>query len=441
LRSRAPSRAILAAALAGALACAVSFNRTAMVHDVQDVRRPPGLNFNNFEEALEDGYYPEVEAFLSRQSEEYRARPTIQMALARCALYRNDLERARALGEEAFKTLPHTVPRFGKLEWALAMTAYFQDDFARAAAHAGEAQNWGNQTDPGFRAFLRGAPAPLYRFEGERASTAFAYGEPRIPRFPVTLSNGRTAEAILDTGASLTFISDSVARELGIPLLEEMKSWGYGLYGKLIPIHLGYLDTLTVGGLTVNGIPVMVFSDADLQFGNFRVDVGLGYHLLRHGRLELDFRRKTLEWALAPPSPAKDGNLCILGLRPGVRVSLNQIMGYHFILDTGSEMTHITSQGSRRAILQEKISFFNMITHGIGKSKVNYTNISNVFIGTGAYMVKYSTVPTKNEYANVVDGILGNDFLDNFHSVVDFPAGRLTVGEIKGSAAGEGRGR
>ncbi len=45
----------------------------------------------------------EVEAFLSRQPEEYQSRPMMQMALARCALYRNDLARARALGEEAMK--------------------------------------------------------------------------------------------------------------------------------------------------------------------------------------------------------------------------------------------------------------------------------------------------------------------------------------------------
>ena len=403
-----------------------------MTHDIKEERRPPGLNFSNFEEALEDGYFPEVETFLSRQSAEYLARPTFQMALSRCALYRNDLTRARTLGEEAMKTLPHTVPRYGKLAWALALTDYFGDDFPHAAVRADEAQNWGNQTDPGFRAFLRAASPALYAFDGSRAELAFTYGQPRIPRFPVILPNGRTAEAILDTGASLTFVSESVARELGIPLADEMKSWGYGLYGKLIPIHLIYLDSLTVGGLTVRRIPAMVFADNDLQFGTFRVDVGLGYHLLRHGRLTLDFRRKSLEWALSPAeTPARDANLCILSLRPGVRVSINQVMGYHFILDTGSEMTYITNQGSRRAILQEKISFFNMITHGIGKSKVNYTNISNVFVGTGTFMVKYSSIPTKNEYANLVDGILGNDFIDNFRTVIDFPTGKLTVSEAK----------
>lgn len=403
-----------------------------MVHDVKEGRRPPGLNFANFEEALDDGYFPEVETFLARQPAEYQARPTIQMSLARCALYRNDLPRARALGEAAMKTLPHTVPRYGKLAWALALTGYFEDDFLRAAGLADEAQNWGNQTDPGFRAFLAAAPGRLYEFDGPRAALPFEYGQPRIPRFPVTLPNGRPAEAILDTGASLTFLSESVARELGIPLTDAMRSYGYGLYGKLIPIHLAYLDSLTVGGLTVKNIPAMVFADGDLQFGTFRVDVGLGYHLLRHGRLALDYRSRSLEWDLAAAgAPAPDANLCILSLRPGVRVSLNQIMGYHFILDTGSEMTYITNQGARRAILQEKVNFFNMITHGIGKSKVNYTNISNVFVGTGDFMVKYSNIPTKNEYANLVDGILGNDFLDNFRTVIDFPAGRLTVNEAK----------
>jgi predicted aspartyl protease len=432
LKNRPRRALLLAAALAGAAACAVSFNKMVMVHDVEGARRPPGLNFNNYEQALEDGYFPEVETFLSRQSAEYQARPTIQAALARCALYRNDLDRARTLGEEALRSLPRTIPRYGKLAWTLAMAAYFQDDFARASDHAATAQDWGNQTDAGFRTFLRTAPARLYEFDGPRMATAFDYGSPRIPRFPVTLPNGRTAEVIVDTGASLTFVSESVARELGVPLTDAMKSWGYGLHGKLIPIHLAHLEALTVGGLTVRNIPAMVFADRDLQFGAFRVEVGLGYHLLRHGRLSVNYHRKSLEWTVAPSAAPEPGaNLCILGLRPGVRVSLNQVMGYHFILDTGSEMTYVTSQGSRRAILQEKINFFHMITHGIGKSKANYTSISNVYVGTGAFMVKYANIPTKSEYAALVDGILGNDFMDNFLTDIDFPAGVLTVREAK----------
>jgi predicted aspartyl protease len=244
----------------------------------------------------------------------------------------------------------------------------------------------------------------------------------------VTLRNGKRAEAIVDTGAGLTFLSQSIARELGIPLEDGRKSVGYGLHGRLIPIHLVYLDALTLGTLTLRNIPAMVFADADLQFGAFKVDCGLGFHLLRHGRVTLDYKALTLD--LDPGTAASasgDQDLFIMGLRPAVRVSINQTLGYHFILDTGSEQTFVSNQGTRRAILQERLNFFSMITHGIGKSKPNYSNVSNVYVGADRFMVKFSNLPTKTENADLVDGILGNDFLDNFHVVLDFPSGRMSL--------------
>jgi hypothetical protein len=149
---------------------------------------------------------------------------------------------------------------------------------------------------------------------------------------------------------------------------------------------------------------------------------------LRHGRLQIDYKGKILEWTLASAEkPAEGQDLFIMGLRPTVRVSINRVMGYHFILDTGSELTYITSQGSHRSLLQERLNFFSMITHGIGKSKANYTRVSNVNVGVDTFMVNYSDVPTKSEFSNLVDGILGNDFMDNFRIILDFPAGQLRL--------------
>jgi clan AA aspartic protease (TIGR02281 family) len=411
-----------------AAGCAVTFHREVLLHEVRDARRPPGLNFINYDEALDDGYDLEVEQFLTRQPAEYQSHAAVQMALCRIALYRGELDRARVHGEAALKALPHTVPTYGKLCWTMALLHYFMNDFPTAHRYAEDASNWGYHTDGGFRTFLRDCPAALYEYSQDAVRTPFTYADVRIPQVPVVLSNGKNVQAIVDTGASLTFLSESMARELGIPLSKDRKSSGYGLHGRLIPIHLVYLDSLTIGGMTVRHIPAMVFTDSDLSFGAFRVDVGLGFHLLRQGRLQMDYRNRILDWnRKAAPARSGEPNLCIMGLRPAVRVSINQIMGYQFILDTGSEQTFVTTQGSRRAILQEKLNLFSMVVRGIGKSKINYTNVSNVFVGTDRYMVKFTNVPTKQEYANLVDGILGNDFLDNFLVTADFPAGRLTL--------------
>jgi len=310
----------------------------------------------------------------------------------------------------------------------MALIHYFMNDFHTAHHYAEDASNWGYHTDGGFRTFLGECPDALYEYSQDAVRLPFTYAEVKIPQVPVTLSNGKSVQAIVDSGASLPFLSQSMARELGIPLQVDRKSSGYGLHGRLIPIHLVFLETLTIGGMTVRHIPAMVFADSDLAFGAFKVDFGLGYHLLRQGRLQLDYKNRILDWdRKAAPMPPGDPNLFIMGLRPAVRVSINQTLGYQFILDTGSEQTFVTTQGSRRAILQEKLNFLSMIVHGIGKSKVNYTNVSNVFVGTDRYMVKFTNVPTKTEYANLVDGILGNDFLDNFLVVADFPSGRLTL--------------
>jgi len=408
--------------------CTATFHKQVMLHTTEDARRPPGLNFTNYDQALDDGYYLDVERFLVRQPREYLERPAVLMALARIALFKGDLIKARDFGEASLKGLPHTVPTFGKLCWNMALIYYFLNDFHAASRYAQEASDWGYHTDVGFRNFLKESPDTLYEFSGDGVRLPCVYGDPNILRFPVTLQNGRKVEAILDTGASLTFLSQSMAKTLGIPLEDGRKSFGYGLHGKLIPIHLVYLESLSLGGVTVKNVPAMVFADSDIQFGDFKVDFGLGFHLLRHGRLEIDYKGKALDWSVGATGRRSDEqDLYIMGLRPAVRVSINHVMGYHFILDTGSELTYISSQGSRRALLQEKLNFFSMITHGIGKSKANYTRVSNVYVGADRYMVLYSDVPTKSEYANLVDGILGNDFLDNFRVILDFPAGRMTL--------------
>lgn len=117
----------------------------------------------------------------------------------------------------------------------------------------------------------------------------------------------------------------------------------------------------------------------------------------------------------------------MLGLRAGVEVSINGAGYYNFILDTGSERTYITTSGTKKAVLSEKLNFFEVLTRGIGKARVEVRKIEDTTIGLSGYKVWYSNIISKRENIKYVDGILGNDFLENFKVIMDFPKNKITL--------------
>jgi clan AA aspartic protease (TIGR02281 family) len=97
------------------------------------------------------------------------------------------------------------------------------------------------------------------------------------PVIDVTFNGSKTYEMIVDTGASSTVITDTMASELGVKIVGSAQ---FGTANGVAESPLGYVDSINVGGATIKDVVVSINStlgDVGLLghdfFGDFDVTV------------------------------------------------------------------------------------------------------------------------------------------------------------------------
>ncbi len=83
-----------------------------------------------------------------------------------------------------------------------------------------------------------------------------------IPVVNVTFNNSQTFEMLVDTGASGTVITDAVAKALGIETVGTARVDTAS--GKDIEFPLGIVDSIDVGGASVQNVTVSIASQLDI---------------------------------------------------------------------------------------------------------------------------------------------------------------------------------
>ncbi len=409
------------------LSCTITFEKKILIENKVEKRKTVGISFLNYEEAIDEGFYNEVDAFLARSKNKIKGNSSLSFALGKIELVKKNLTKSIEIFNELLEYTSPAVPVYKKTLWNLSIAYYFKNDFLKSYEKAEEASQRGQRIDEGFKNFLKASKGEIYKFYGDYLEKEFEYSKKKIPLIEIVVNDNLKEKAVIDTGASLSFVSLSFAKDLNIEISEEFKSQGFGFHGKLIPVWLSYLSSIDMGDLKISNVPVMIFRDEDLTFGDFKVKAGIGFHLLKEGILKLDYKKKFLSFKIYKEEQNKKGNLLLLGLRAGVEITINGAGFYNFILDTGSEKTYITNNGAKKALLSEKLNLFDVIARGIGKAKVEYRKIEDATIGLGMYKVWYSDILLKSEDSKYVDGILGNDFLESFVVIMDFPKNKISI--------------
>jgi len=131
----------------------------------------------------------------------------------------------------------------------------------------------------------------------------------------------------------------------------------------------------------------------------------------------------------ADRQPAADQNLFIHGFRPYVRGLVNQHGWFVFVLDTGSEVTFLNDDPSLNLPLHSAApKVHGAMLQGLGGSKKHGEKVEDVELGIDRWAGTFKTVPmympSENESAA---GILGENFLNNFHVVLDYGRMRLDL--------------
>ncbi|AFZ29039.1 hypothetical protein Glo7428_0438 [Gloeocapsa sp. PCC 7428] len=110
--------------------------------------------------------------------------------------------------------------------------------------------------------------------------------ESGTPVINVTFNGTQKFEMIVDTGASNTVITQAIATALGIKPTTTAKANTASDRG--VEFLIGYVDTIEVGGVVVNNLPVAIAPSAQLETGLLGHDFFQNY--------DLTFKRDVIEF-------------------------------------------------------------------------------------------------------------------------------------------------
>ena len=427
----------LAAAALGALACTFSREITILPHRLARPA-PAGLVTSfNAEEELERGYIPELSEFLAGPGGRSLDAVRLDRLWGQVLLESGDFRGAAPRLERALAGTAREPVR-ADLAWLLSQAAYWEGDFLSAGRWGRVAQREGKRVPGGWLVFLesQGARAPYGgAAAGDRLSLPVEFGRPNLLRVAVCV-NGRPPEAmVLDSGASLSLLTESAAARLGVTFVPGATAVAKGLHEADLPMRLGWVDSVRVGDLTLTDVPVGVLPDGTLTFetassGVFRLNGVLGVHLMKEFDWRIGFKDRLLEAQRLDrslPHGSKGQNIFFRRLKPMVRVSLDGQPWSLFLLDTGSEPTMVTRGGLQKTRLIEPEAAYPVTLEGIGQSRVSWAKISNVTVGVSAFMVRFKDMVVKEESDGIEDGILGASFLSSFDVEIRFGAMALVL--------------
>lgn len=337
----------------------------------------------------------------------------------------------RALDLDPFQTT------YADIAWSLSQVEYLANNFESSYDWAVIARDRRLVIRTWHLEYLKSLiGVPVYRFSGDSSDQLqFAFGKPDVPRVRTRVNGTGDVEAIIDSGAIISIVSQRLAQSLPVKRLGTFEGTFYGLLGEPIPVNFGLVETLELGGIVIENVPVAIMPDEKMRFlisrgegTEFRMDFLLGANLLKELRLELDFAGgRAIFTRLGERRPGPDQNLFFHGFRPHVRGAVNRRGWFLFVLDTGSEITFLneTRLGSLPVATYASGTHSAML-QGLGGAMKHGAKLENVEIGVDDWGGKFKTLPmyASGENSQAV-GIIGQNYLKNFNVVIDF--GRMRV--------------
>ncbi|MGZ5494815.1 MAG: aspartyl protease family protein, partial [Thermoanaerobaculia bacterium] len=280
---------------------------------------------------------------------------------------------------------------YANIAWDLAQVEYMSNNFESsldwaqvAVAHGLNIKQW--HLD--YLAALTNIP--IYNSVGLPSDTiAMRASRPDVPRIDVRVNRSKPVNAVIDSGAVLSIVSQRLATDLQLRKINRLPGTFYGLLGEPISVDFAVVDSLELGDIVIENIPVAIMPDEKMRFlvnekREFRMDFLLGANLLKEFRTDLDFARGEVTFTkltAADRHPDKNQNLFIEGFRPMVRCTVNRKGWFMFVLDTGSEVTFLNeSQLSAMPINMFTPRVHSATLQGLGGAKKHGSKIENVEI-------------------------------------------------------------
>jgi len=257
--------------------------------------------------------------------------------------------------------------------------------------------------------------------------------------------NGQPARVFLDSGASGIALSQSTATRLGLKSSGFLEARGYGGSTDLHPILVHKFEVPGAVMITDAAAIAIDLPDTLSAFFNRPVDGFVGYDLLAHFVVRVDYPRRTLTFT-APDAfrPARtDGAALPLELDndiPSVEASIDALPPARFLLDTGDEAAlRLYSPFAASSGLDKKYPRGALTTGGGigGESSSRVTKIGS-FTVAGLILKQVPTdfsLDPKGGASLVIAGALGSRLLSRFVVTFDYPHGRVFFAPTSGVRA------
>ena len=288
---------------------------------------------------------------------------------------------------------------------------------------------------------LAGVPTPEV-FVPEEAVTLpmrrSAFGTPVI----TVRINGHPYEFWLDTGASMTLLSASVAVEAGV-LLAAPDTLALGVVAGHIPARAVLIDSLSIGPVRALGISAAVVNPGALRLDRkthnglveaVQIEGVIGTDLLRHLDVVLDAGAGTMTVRRPRRDVHATRNLFWVGY-PVVKLVTRDGRPVLFGLDTGAEGTFVTTALLRKAP-RTPIAARYMVMGGLGPEK-QHTQwvVRQIALSDGDYAISLKNAPVTldRRWTFVTfDGVIGSDVALATRMHLDFANG---IFDVRPSAA------
>lgn len=330
---------------------------------------------------------------------------------------------------------------YAETAWALSQVEYLANNYEASYEWAQIATQNGLGVRQWHLDYLEAmSKIPAYRFAGKTTDRlSMKFGRPDVPRVETKVNGKHQVHAIIDTGAVLSIVSQRFADEVGVKRLGKFKGTFYGLLGEPIAVDFAVLDSVSLGDIIVENVPVAIMPDEKMRFlvsekekREFRMDFLLGANLLKEFRIVLDFGRNSVTFTKLGahdriPDPKQ--NLFFAGFRPHVRGTVNGKGWFMFVLDTGSEVTFLNE--TRMDVLPLQFMApraHNATLQGLGGAKKRGAKIDQVEVGLDRWAGMFRTLPMySSEDRDTAVGIVGQNFLKRFVVILDFGRMRLDL--------------
>lgn len=308
--------------------------------------------------------------------------------------------------------------------------------------------------------FLRylGRQGALYVPAGApRTSVAFEAFDNR-PILSVRINGQKSPlRFVLDTGSGMSVISDQTAKKLGLkPVARGGMARAVGGGGRFEIVY-GYLDSLDIGEIEIQNVPVYIRKFFDV---NVPVDGYLGLSVISKYLTSLDYGTKKMSFlrqsqsevveswtelrrgetaqALYPLTPSEAAiEVPLRTTSSGFLSGEVSIDGFdkplNFIIDTAATITVVSEQLSKQEQLLDLLQPSKMRVFGAAgvTEDVKLLQIPKLSLGLSKQERVSAAVldlePVNETAGFTQSGILGGNFLRNFHVYFDFARGNIRL--------------